>query len=158
MEPSWAKKYRLTPRGPTRPGPGEGVGGGVNHSPKGKKGVGRGSSLNHSRPEGLVGFHTACSAERVDLVAFLVAYFCLRNLALTSAHRSLFTAQGSTETETNRSSFSRCFGRAAKQSARCGIGYSPNGSPPESFRQRSRMEHARQHFSRPRGQPSCRGA
>ena len=32
MEPSWAKKYRLTLRGPSRPGPGEGVGGGVKFS------------------------------------------------------------------------------------------------------------------------------
>ena len=38
-----------------RPGPGEGVGGGVNLSPKGKKGVGRGTSLDHLRPKGLVG-------------------------------------------------------------------------------------------------------
>ena len=44
-----------TPRETRRPGPGEGVGGGVNPSPKGKKGVGRGISLNHSRPKGLVG-------------------------------------------------------------------------------------------------------
>ena len=42
-------------RGPSRPGPGEGVGGGVNPSPKGKKGVGRGSALDHLRPKGLVG-------------------------------------------------------------------------------------------------------
>ena len=40
---------------PPRPGPGEGVGGGVNLSPKGKKGVGRGTSLDHLRPQGLVG-------------------------------------------------------------------------------------------------------
>eukprot|EP00959_Pyramimonas_sp_CCMP1952_P303058 6341338-Pyramimonas_sp.AAC.1 len=42
LEPSWAKKYSLTAREP---------GGGVNPSPKGKKEVGRGSSLNHLRPE-----------------------------------------------------------------------------------------------------------
>ena len=28
----------------------------INPSPKGKKGVGKGISLNHSRPKGLVGF------------------------------------------------------------------------------------------------------
>ena len=33
-----------------------GVGGGVNPSPKGKKGVGKGNSLDHLRPKGLVGF------------------------------------------------------------------------------------------------------
>ena len=35
---------------------GRGYGGGVNHSPKEKKEVGIGISLNHSRPKGLVGF------------------------------------------------------------------------------------------------------
>ena len=49
------------PRTP-RPGPGEGVGGGVNPSPKGKKGVGRGNSLDHLRPKGLVGFLEGCLA------------------------------------------------------------------------------------------------
>ena len=57
LEPSWAILDALTARGPPRPGPGEGVGGGVNPSPKGKKGVGRGNSLLHLRPKGLVGFY-----------------------------------------------------------------------------------------------------
>ena len=59
LEPSWAKKEALTPR---EPPPlqvqGRGLGGGVNPSPKGKKGgwkKGRGWDLNHSRPKGLVG-------------------------------------------------------------------------------------------------------
>ena len=56
LEPSWAFLDALTARGAPRPGPGEGVGGGVNPSPKGKKGVGRGNSLDHLRPKGLVGF------------------------------------------------------------------------------------------------------
>ena len=55
LETSWAILDDLTRRGPSRPGPGEGVGGGVNPSPKGKKGVGKGISLNHSRPKWLVG-------------------------------------------------------------------------------------------------------
>ena len=56
MEPSWAILGVPTPRETFRPGPGEGVGGRVNPSPKGKKGVGRGSSLDHLRPKELVGF------------------------------------------------------------------------------------------------------
>ena len=52
LEPSWAILDVPTTRETPRPGPGEGVGGGVNPSPKGKKGVGRGSSLDHRRPEG----------------------------------------------------------------------------------------------------------
>ena len=52
LEPSWAILDAPTTRGTLRPGPGEGVGGGVNPTPKGKKGVGRGNSLDHRRPEG----------------------------------------------------------------------------------------------------------
>ena len=52
---SWAILDALTTLGAVHPGPGEVVGGGVNPSPKGKKGVGQGISLNHSRPKGLVG-------------------------------------------------------------------------------------------------------
>ena len=56
LEPSWAILDALTPRGPPRPGPGEGVGGGVNPSPEqGKEEVlaeRRQSSLNHLHPEG----------------------------------------------------------------------------------------------------------
>ena len=37
LEPSWAILGALATRGPRRPGPGEGVGGGVNPSPKGKR-------------------------------------------------------------------------------------------------------------------------
>ena len=58
LEQSWAVLDVPAPREPPRPGPGEGVGGGVNPSPKGKKGVGKGISLNHSRLKGLVGFST----------------------------------------------------------------------------------------------------
>ena len=68
LEPSWAILDALATRGPARPGPGEGVGGGVkllpwrkpsrplvNPSPKGKKGFleeGRKISLDRLRPEG----------------------------------------------------------------------------------------------------------
>ena len=55
LEPSWAILDALTARGTPCPGPGEGVGGGVNPSPKGKKGIGRGSSLDHRCPKGLLG-------------------------------------------------------------------------------------------------------
>ena len=55
LEPSWAKKYCLTPRGP--PVQVKGRVGGVNTSPKGKKEAGRGNSLLHLRPKGLVGFY-----------------------------------------------------------------------------------------------------
>ena len=54
LEPSWAKKYCLTPRGPPVQAQGR-VGGGVTPSPKGKKEAGRGNSLLHLRPKGLVG-------------------------------------------------------------------------------------------------------
>jgi len=42
LELSWAILGALPTRGPPRPDPGEGVGGGVNPSPKGKKGLGKG--------------------------------------------------------------------------------------------------------------------
>ena len=59
MEPSEAKKDALTLRETPPPGPGEGVGGGVNLSPKGKKGVGRredgrAKSLTPERAGGIV--------------------------------------------------------------------------------------------------------
>ena len=48
-----------TTRGAPRPGPGErGARGGVNPSPKGKHGFGRGSPLGNLRPKGLAGFAT----------------------------------------------------------------------------------------------------
>ena len=56
LEQSWTILGDRTPRDRPRPVPGEGVGGCVNPSQKGQKGVGKGNSLNHSRPKGLVGF------------------------------------------------------------------------------------------------------
>ena len=50
------KKTSRLPAAPPFQSPGDGVGGGVNPSPKGKRGGGRGRDLNHSRPTGLVGF------------------------------------------------------------------------------------------------------
>ena len=52
LEPSWAILDALTPRERPPPAPGEGVGGGINPSPKGKREDGRGNALNHLRPEG----------------------------------------------------------------------------------------------------------
>ena len=60
LEPSWAILDASATCETRRPGPGEGVGGGVNPSSKGKKGIGKGISLNHSRPRGLVGVR-ACT-------------------------------------------------------------------------------------------------
>ena len=40
----------------------------INLSPKGKKGVGRGSSLDHLRPKGLVGFNTYPGISRIELM------------------------------------------------------------------------------------------
>ena len=71
LEPSWAILDALTARDRPRPGPGEGVGGGVNPSPKGKKGVGRGSSLDHLRPKGLVGFTMNGCPGNADAAAFM---------------------------------------------------------------------------------------
>ena len=51
LEPSWAILDVPTTRETPRPGQWGGVRGGVNPSPKGKKEVGRGSSLDHRRPE-----------------------------------------------------------------------------------------------------------
>ena len=59
MEPSWAILDALTPRDRPRPGQWGGVRRGVNPSPKEKKGVGRGSALDHLRPKGLVGLPSA---------------------------------------------------------------------------------------------------
>ena len=55
LELSWAILDVPTTRETPRPGQWGGVRGGVNPSPKGKKGVGRGSALDHLRPKGLVG-------------------------------------------------------------------------------------------------------
>ena len=55
LELSWAILDVPTTRETPRPGQWGGVRGGVNPSPKGKKGVGRGNSLDHLRPKGLVG-------------------------------------------------------------------------------------------------------
>ena len=55
LEPSWAILDVPTTRETPRPGQWGGVRGGVIPSPKGKKGVGRGNSLDHLRPKGLVG-------------------------------------------------------------------------------------------------------
>ena len=58
LEPSWAILDALIAWAPPCPGPGEGVGGrGKKNLPEGAKEVGRGSSLNHLRPRGLVGFN-----------------------------------------------------------------------------------------------------
>ena len=71
LEPSWAILGAPTPRGTLRPGPGEGVGGGVNPSPEqGKEEVlaeRRQSSLNHLRPEGWWDYLEACWAISRDL-------------------------------------------------------------------------------------------
>ena len=56
LELSWAILDVPTTRDRPRPGQWGGVRGGVNPSPKGKKGVGRGNALDHLRPKGLVGF------------------------------------------------------------------------------------------------------
>ena len=55
LGPSWTLQRPATPLVQVQ---GEGVEGGVNPSPKGKKGVGRGNALNHLRPKGLVRFVT----------------------------------------------------------------------------------------------------
>ena len=64
LEPSWAILDVPTTREAPRPGPGEGVGGGVNLSPKGKKGVGRGSSLDHLLDHGSLMMVVAETSER----------------------------------------------------------------------------------------------
>ena len=53
LEPSWAKKDPLTPRGGARPDPRRGGGRYIRE-------VGNGNALDHLRPKGLVGFQ--CSA------------------------------------------------------------------------------------------------
>ena len=50
MEPSWAKKDPLTPRGEARPDAGRG--GEVNLPSRESKEVGKGNALNHPSPEG----------------------------------------------------------------------------------------------------------
>ena len=59
LELSWAILDVPTTRETPRPGQWGGVRGGVNPSPKGKKGVGRGNSLDHLRPKGLVGLRAS---------------------------------------------------------------------------------------------------
>ena len=50
MEPSWAEKGPLTPRGGARPDPGRG--GEVNLPSRERQEVGKGTALDHLRPEG----------------------------------------------------------------------------------------------------------
>ena len=62
----------------------------INPSPKVKKGVGKGISLNHSRPKGLVGFNVTLNCETGD-VMFVPTVVAMANgpfdaVTSTSAH------------------------------------------------------------------------